>query len=68
MITWCKWHRAHHKFTDTAADPHNIAGRGFFFAHMGWLLVRPTPEYMAKRDEVDVSDLLSDPVLAFQKK
>ena len=33
------WFRLHHKCSETAGDPHN-ANRGFFFAHMGWLMVR----------------------------
>ena len=31
--------RLHHKCSETQADPHN-ANRGFFFSHMGWLMVR----------------------------
>ena len=33
------WGRLHHKCSETQADPHN-ANRGFFFSHMGWLMVR----------------------------
>jgi len=33
----------HHKHSETDADPHN-ATRGFFFAHMGWLLVKKHPD------------------------
>lgn len=39
IYDWCRDHRVHHKFSETNADPHN-SRRGFFFAHMGWLLVR----------------------------
>lgn len=39
--------RLHHKYSDTDADPYN-ASRGFFFSHMGWLLVRKHPEVRAK--------------------
>lgn len=35
---WARDHRVHHKYSETDADPHN-ATRGFFFSHMGWLLV-----------------------------
>ena len=35
--------RVHHKFSETDADPHN-AKRGFFFSHVGWLLVRKHPQ------------------------
>lgn len=60
-------HRVHHKFTDTDADPHN-SKRGFFFAHMGWLLVRKHPDVKAKGATIDMSDLRSDPIVMFQKK
>ncbi|EFA75230.1 delta 9 fatty acid desaturase [Heterostelium album PN500] len=62
VINWCLDHRAHHRFTDTDKDPYNIK-KGFWHAHMGWMLF--------KRDEepdADVSDLMADPILAFQHK
>jgi stearoyl-CoA desaturase (Delta-9 desaturase) len=40
-LSWSADHRAHHADTDGAADPHAI-GRGFWFAHVGWLLRRRT--------------------------
>ncbi|CAK1587473.1 unnamed protein product [Parnassius mnemosyne] len=40
---WVRDHRLHHKYSDTDADPHN-ATRGFFYSHIGWLLVRKHPE------------------------
>jgi len=36
-LTWCSDHREHHKFQDTDLDPYNI-NRGFWWAHMGWIL------------------------------
>ncbi|KAH9390454.1 hypothetical protein TYRP_023032, partial [Tyrophagus putrescentiae] len=33
IYEWCRDHRAHHKFVDTDADPHN-SSRGFFFSHV----------------------------------
>lgn len=57
----------HHKYSETDADPHN-ATRGFFFSHVGWLLVKKHPEIKAKGHNVDMTDLWSDPVLKFQKK
>lgn len=57
----------HHKFSDTNADPHN-SKRGFFFAHMGWLLVRKHPDVKAKGAAIDMNDLRSDPIVMFQKK
>ena len=47
IYEWCRDHRTHHKFSETDADPHN-SRRGFFFAHIGWLLVRKHPEVIRK--------------------
>ena len=35
VYIWARDHRAHHKFSETDADPHN-ANRGFFFAHVSF--------------------------------
>ncbi|CAL7934093.1 unnamed protein product [Xylocopa violacea] len=57
----------HHKYTNTNADPHNPS-RGFFFAHMGWLLVRKHPDMKKKCANLDLSDLMEDPFVVWQKK
>jgi len=67
VIDWARDHRVHHKYSETDADPHNAA-RGFFFSHMGWLLVKKHPDVMKKGKQIDLSDLYNDPVLAFQRK
>ncbi|CAB3409142.1 unnamed protein product [Caenorhabditis bovis] len=67
IIEWSRDHRCHHKWTDTDADPHNTT-RGFFFAHMGWLLVRKHPQVKEQGAKLDLSDLTSDPVLMFQRR
>ncbi|KAH8399419.1 hypothetical protein KR215_009899 [Drosophila sulfurigaster] len=64
---WTRDHRVHHKFTDTHADPHN-SRRGFFFAHMGWLLCKKHPDVGGKGKHIDMSDIEADPVVRFQKK
>lgn len=66
IYEWCRDHRVHHKFSETDADPHN-SKRGFFFAHMGWLCVRKHPDVLNKGSTVDLSDLLEDPVVYYQK-
>jgi stearoyl-CoA desaturase (delta-9 desaturase) len=63
---WSRDHRVHHKYTETDADPHN-ATKGFFFAHVGWLLLKKYPEVIAAGKGMDHSDLLEDPCVAFQK-
>lgn len=67
IIEWCRDHRVHHKFSETSADPHN-AKRGFFFAHVGWLLMKKHPDVFIKGRNVDISDLKRDPVVQFQHR
>ncbi|VVC27060.1 Hypothetical protein CINCED_3A025520 [Cinara cedri] len=67
VYEWARDHRLHHKYSETNADPHN-ANRGFFFSHVGWLLCRKHPDIMEKGRGIDMSDLLADPIVAFQKK
>ena len=37
IYDWSRDHRLHHKFSDTKLDPHDVS-KGFFYAHVGWLL------------------------------
>jgi stearoyl-CoA desaturase (Delta-9 desaturase) len=67
LYHWCRDHRVHHKFSETDADPHN-ATRGFFYAHMGWLFVKKHPDVVKAGRDMDFSDLMADPLVAFQKK
>lgn len=67
IYEWARDHRAHHKFSETNADPHN-ATRGFFFAHIGWLLVRKHPDVIEKGCKLDLSDLKADGVVMFQRR
>jgi len=65
IIVWCARHRIHHRdVDDNDKDPYSI-GRGFWFAHIGWML-RDYPS-----SEVDYSvvrDLEKDPVTAWQHR
>ena len=67
IYEWVRDHRVHHKFTDTDADPHN-SRRGFFFSHVGWLMIKKHPDVKLKGKTIDMSDLEADPVVMFQKK
>lgn len=67
IFEWSRDHRVHHKYSETDADPHN-AKRGFFFAHIGWLFVRKHRDVIEKGRKLDVSDLLADPVVMFQRR
>jgi len=64
---WARDHRVHHKFSETKADPHD-ATRGFFYAHVGWLIVKKDPAVVKAGREMDFSDLLADPLVYWQKK
>lgn len=67
IYEWARDHRVHHKYSETNADPHN-ATRGFFFSHIGWLLVRKHPEVIEKGRKLELKDLLADKVVMFQRK
>jgi len=59
---WCGGHRVHHRYTDTPKDPYN-AKHGFWWAHMGWMIVKPDERYKVK---ADIRDLQADPMINFQ--
>jgi stearoyl-CoA desaturase (delta-9 desaturase) len=37
-IWWAAHHREHHRHSDQPGDPHSPVQRGFWYAHMGWVL------------------------------
>ena len=67
IYEWARDHRVHHKYSDTDADPHN-SSRGFFFSHVGWLLVKKHPDVISKGQKIDLSDIKADPIVMFQKR
>ncbi|CAH1396503.1 unnamed protein product [Nezara viridula] len=67
IYKWVRDHRLHHKYTDTDGDPHNIR-RGFFFAHIGWVLSKKLPYTIKKGKMEDLSDLKANPIVMFQHK
>jgi stearoyl-CoA desaturase (delta-9 desaturase) len=62
-LLWSSEHRRHHKFVDHEEDPYDIS-KGFFHAHIGWLLFKldPPPPFD------NVVDLDKDPLVRFQHK
>ncbi len=60
-LWWSSGHRNHHKHVDTDDDPYDIT-KGFFWAHMGWLMFRLKPE--APLD--NVQDLKKDRMVMWQ--
>ncbi|KAF7495314.1 Acyl-CoA desaturase [Sarcoptes scabiei] len=67
IYEWVRDHRVHHKYSETDADPHN-SRRGFFFAHVGWLLCRKHPDVKRKGAGIDMSDVWADPIVRFQRR
>jgi stearoyl-CoA desaturase (delta-9 desaturase) len=67
IIHWVRDHRCHHKFSDTEKDPHN-SNYGFFYSHIGWLLIKKPKEVIEAGKNIDISDILNNPVLKFQNK
>jgi stearoyl-CoA desaturase (delta-9 desaturase) len=37
-LWWSSWHRRHHRHSDTPLDPHSPDQRGFWHAHLQWIL------------------------------
>ncbi|CAB0038374.1 unnamed protein product [Trichogramma brassicae] len=62
--SWIQIHRVHHKFTDTDADPHN-SRRGFFYCHVGWLMIKRPKEVVEKFKKLDMTDIDADGVVRF---
>ncbi|EGI66131.1 PREDICTED: stearoyl-CoA desaturase 5-like [Acromyrmex echinatior] len=67
IFEWVRDHRVHHKYTDTNSDPHN-SRRGFFFSHVGWLMMKKHPDVIRCGREIDMSDILADPIAVFAIK
>jgi len=64
-FAWCSGHRTHHlNVDDVDHDPYSIK-RGFWFAHIGWML-RDYPS--GKKDFSNIPDLRRDPMLQFQHR
>lgn len=38
VLWWAGHHRWHHKHSDTPLDVHSVKQRGFWYAHVGWIL------------------------------
>ncbi|XP_048484754.1 acyl-CoA Delta(11) desaturase [Plutella xylostella] len=67
LTQWVRDHRLHHKYSDTAADPHD-ATRGLFFSHIGWLMMRKNDQVLSKGKEIDMSDVLADPLVRLHER
>ncbi len=63
VIGWAHDHRKHHRFLDTDEDPYTVK-KGFWHAHMLWLLEKPRPADFPRY----VPDLLQRKLLVFQNR
>lgn len=67
IFHWSRDHRVHHKFSETPSDPHD-ATRGFFYAHVGWLLLKKSDQVKVAGKKLNLDDLLADPIVVWQDK
>lgn len=65
--SYARDHRCHHKFVDTNGDPKN-AKRGFFFAHIGWWMLKKHPDVLKMGKKLNHKDLDDEPLIVWQKK
>ena len=63
-LWWASKHRHHHKYSDMPEDVHSPLQRGFYYAHIGWILGQ---EHTATDLRV-VRDLAKYPELMFLNK
>ena len=62
-LKWCTDHRRHHTHCDEEKDPYNIR-EGFWWAHMGWVMVKEEEKY----NGIYAKDLASDKLVWLQHK
>lgn len=64
-LWWGYNHRNHHRYIGTDKDPYNIK-KGFWWAHVGWLLYHETST--DENEFPEFEDLKKDPLLKIQDK
>jgi stearoyl-CoA desaturase (delta-9 desaturase) len=62
-LAWAADHRRHHGSTDTDLDPYNVR-RGFWYAHIGWVVRKADPAVKP----APVHDLERDPLVVWQDR
>jgi stearoyl-CoA desaturase (delta-9 desaturase) len=63
VLMWASDHRRHYKHVDHDQDPYDIT-KGFFHAHIGWLLFNLSPQPPFD----NVADLKKDPLVMWQHR
>jgi stearoyl-CoA desaturase (delta-9 desaturase) len=61
VLAWVSDHRRHHKHVDHDDDPYDVS-KGFWHAHIGWILFKLEPEPPWD----NVNDLRRDPLVMWQ--
>ncbi len=64
VLWWAAHHRVHHKYSDEPEDIHSVRQRGFWWAHVGWILSNDYDETDWKR----IPDLAKYPELVWLNK
>ena len=64
IIEWCSDHRRHHKMADSEDDPYS-ASRGFWYSHIGWILLE---EENFTNDFSNVKDLQESKIIMWQHR
>jgi stearoyl-CoA desaturase (delta-9 desaturase) len=62
-LKWSAGHRRHHAYVDEDADPYSIR-KGFWWAHVLWILVREPKNQPGGK----IGDLQRDPLMRIQKE
>lgn len=63
VLAWATDHRRHHREVDTEDDPYSI-NKGFWYAHLGWILLTEDPKHAHLRSP----DLEKDKFIVWQHK
>jgi stearoyl-CoA desaturase (delta-9 desaturase) len=64
VLWWAAHHRRHHKYSDEPQDVHSARQRGFWWAHVGWILSSDNDETDWKR----IGDFAKFPELVWINK
>ena len=65
ILFWASGHRTHHRHVDDVDhDPYSIK-RGFWYAHLGWMIRDHSP---SEPDYKNAPDLINDKLVMFQHK
>lgn len=56
-LGWSSQHRDHHRYVDTDKDPYSIK-KGFFYAHIGWLVFWKHPSHLENSKDLQKNPLV----------